>query len=92
VFNNLGGWDHILGDNPPRHLAHDMQDAWISFARHGDPNHDSLEHWPKYEGDNRWTMIFKDRTRLQADPEKRLRSYWQELWKSRRHDQQSSVK
>lgn len=35
-----------------------MQDAWIAFARQGDPNHDALPDWPLYEGDTRSTMRF----------------------------------
>ena len=84
VFNNLEGWDSILGKHPPRHLAHAMQDAWIAFARHGDPNHGKLQQWPRYDHAHRWTMLFGDRNRLVADPERRLRSYWEQLWQDRR--------
>ena len=83
VFNNLGGWERILGKNPPRRLAHDMQDAWIAFARNGDPNHGGIGRWPRYQDTDRQTMIFADHIRLVSDPEKNLRIPWQRLWKSR---------
>ena len=83
VFNNLGGWERILGDNPPRHLAHSMQDAWIAFARNGDPNHRGIGRWPSYRTADRQTMIFADHSQLVSDPEKNLRIPWQRLWRSR---------
>lgn len=84
VFNNLEGWEKILGDNPPRHLARSMQDAWIAFARDGDPNHEGLRRWPKYEKLGRQTMIFAERSKLLSDPEQSLRRHWAELWDVRR--------
>lgn len=83
VFNNFDGWERILGDNPPRHLAHDMQDAWIAFARNGDPNHRGMSNWPRYRKEDRHTMIFADRSKLASDPEKNLRIPWQQLWRAR---------
>lgn len=40
-----------------------IMDTWISFAKNGDPNHPGLPKWPKYELNNRATMI------LTPDPE-----------------------
>ena len=39
-------------------LTRAMQDAWIAFARTGDPNHDALPHWAPYESTRRTTMRF----------------------------------
>jgi para-nitrobenzyl esterase len=35
-----------------------MQDAWIAFARNGDPGHERLHEWPDYAPGNRSAMIF----------------------------------
>ncbi len=34
-----------------------MQDAWLMFARTGDPGHERLREWPAYEAGNRVAMI-----------------------------------
>jgi para-nitrobenzyl esterase len=39
-------------------LADEMSDAWIAFARNGDPNHRALPTWPSYTFDRRATMTF----------------------------------
>lgn len=36
-------------------LSEAMQDAWIAFARDGDPNHEKLPAWPRY-GHERYTL------------------------------------
>ena len=46
---NLGGMTPEEG--PPEHLAHAIQDAWVAFARNGDPNTSALPEWPRYETD-----------------------------------------
>jgi para-nitrobenzyl esterase len=37
-------------------LAGRMQDAWLAFARGGDPSHPGLPLWPAYDADRRATM------------------------------------
>jgi len=39
-------------------LSERMSDAWINFARHGDPNHPGLPKWPVYSDATRPTMTF----------------------------------
>ena len=46
VFNNLGGWERILGDNPPRHLAHSMQ-AMTLFEKAAAAFAELAETYPK---------------------------------------------
>ncbi len=33
-------------------------DAWLAFARTGDPNHPGLDPWPGYDRERRATMLF----------------------------------
>jgi para-nitrobenzyl esterase len=49
-------------------LSHDMMDAWINFARTGNPAHEGIGDWPKYDPARRATMIFGPGTGLQDDP------------------------
>ncbi|MGH2586548.1 MAG: carboxylesterase family protein, partial [Dehalococcoidia bacterium] len=61
VFNTLDapGASGFTGDTTPemRTLADTMQNAWIAFARTGDPNHPDLPAWPRYESSRRATMV-----------------------------------
>lgn len=49
-------------------VADAMSDALLSFARHGDPNHGGLAHWPRYELSRRTTMVFDRESRAEDDP------------------------
>ncbi|MGM0634071.1 MAG: carboxylesterase family protein, partial [Pseudomonadota bacterium] len=60
-------------------LAGRMSDAWISFARNGNPNTPSLTEWPAYTPENRQTMIFNARSRVVSDPDADVRRLWSTL-------------
>lgn len=49
-------------------LSEQMMDAWINFARTGNPSHDTIGNWPKYETTKRATMMFGPDTGVQDDP------------------------
>jgi para-nitrobenzyl esterase len=62
-------------------LRDQMMDAWIAFARHGDPNHDGLPHWPRYD-DDRMLMVFDAdadvaTSAIVQDPDRDRRLFWQ---------------
>jgi para-nitrobenzyl esterase len=44
-----------------------MSEAWIAFARHGNPNHARLPHWPVYDLESRATMVFDVQSGLKND-------------------------
>lgn len=59
VFDNTDRCAPMTGGGPgPRALAAKVSDAWIHFARRGDPNHRGLPHWPSFTADQCPTMIF----------------------------------
>lgn len=45
-----------------------LQDAFVAFAKTGDPNHAGLPRWPRYTLDTRATMVFDARSRVENDP------------------------
>ncbi len=49
-------------------LADKVSDAWIAFARTGDPNTPKLPHWPAFESQRRPTMVFANRSTVENDP------------------------
>ena len=49
-------------------LADRVSDAWIAFARSGDPNTPKLPHWPAYEAKDRATMVINNVSKVVNDP------------------------
>lgn len=60
-------------------LCDRMQDAWISFARNGEPGHDQLPDWPAYSRFCRYTMALGDHCTLREDPHHKGREFWEPL-------------
>ena len=53
------GWVDIFGPNPlPQELTEQMMDAWLAFAKTGDPNHSNMPNWPAHDASTRATMVF----------------------------------
>ena len=76
VFDNIAAGKAITGDAPAAQLLADkMSAAWVSFARHGDPNMGGadLPYWPPYAAGARAVMVFDDETRTELDPDGRAR-------------------
>ncbi|KRC78445.1 carboxylesterase [Sphingomonas sp. Root241] len=77
VFDNAAAPGSHTGTSPEaRRLAGRMADAFIAFARTGDPNCASIPAWPKYELDRRLTMLFDADTRVVSDPRREERLLW----------------
>jgi para-nitrobenzyl esterase len=49
-------------------LADRVSDAWLAFARGGDPNTPKLPHWPAFAAATRATMVFDNESTAQNDP------------------------
>jgi len=69
AFDNTELSKRFTGGGPrPAALAEKMSDAWIAFARSGDPNTDKLTKWTAYSPATRATMVFNDTSAIVNDP------------------------
>jgi len=62
------------GTAEARTLAGKMADAWIAFARVGDPNHMGLPAWPAVGGGKTPNMLFDARCAVVDDPDAKERA------------------
>lgn len=82
VFGTVGktGNDRMSGTGPDAdRLAEQMMDAWIAFARTGDPAHDGIGPWPAYDTTGRHTMIFDRNCGVQSAPFEEERAIWESM-------------
>ena len=84
VFGALGqpGASVFLGGEPGPDLhllSGRMQDAWLAFARTGDPSTGSLPAWPAWDALARPTMRFDIDCALDHDPWGSDRELWQDV-------------
>ncbi len=58
----------LSGSRPDRFdVARVMSEAWVSFAKGGDPNHTGIPKWRPYTTGNRSTTVFDVECRLEPD-------------------------
>lgn len=77
VFDNLGPGAR---SGARRALADEMSEAWLAFARSGDPNHPGLAPWPPFRMPDRSTMIFqRGESAAARDPSAATRELWAKL-------------
>ena len=73
VFDNTDRCENMTGGGKAaRDLAEKVSEAWISFAKKGDPNHPGLPHWDLYSEKNSPTMIFDQQCGLRNEFDKQL--------------------
>jgi para-nitrobenzyl esterase len=71
VFYNTDRCETMTGGGPAaRGLGAQIADAWIQFARTGDPNHSGLPQWPMFSPRTVPTMNFNTPSELLLDPDK----------------------
>ena len=79
VFDHIGT-PGLHGDRPDAQALSDrVSEAWLAFARGGDPNHPNLPTWPKYDMDRRSTMLFDSKCQVADDPDAEERLAWEGL-------------
>jgi len=57
-------------------LSDKMVDAWIAFARSGNPNHENIPELPSYDKKNRATILFDNEVTIDRDPYGNEREVW----------------
>ncbi len=69
AFDNVKISARMTGGGPEAiALADKVSDAWIAFARSGDPNTPKLPHWPAYDAKDRATMVINNVSKVVHDP------------------------
>ncbi|KKN30997.1 hypothetical protein LCGC14_0828460 [marine sediment metagenome] len=60
-------------------ISEKMMDAWIAFARNGNPNNDNIPEWPSYETERRSTMLIGKEFKIVDAPFEKERVAWDGL-------------
>lgn len=60
-------------------ISNKIQEAWINFAKTGNPNAIGSEKWKPYNSRERATMIFDRKSKLKFDPDRKHRLAWKGL-------------
>jgi para-nitrobenzyl esterase len=68
AFHNVKASPLTAGSPTAPALADKVSDAWIAFARTGDPNTPGLPPWPAFNAQDRPTMVFNDTSTVVNDP------------------------
>ncbi len=59
-------------------LSQQMREAWVAFARDGDPSCDAMGEWPAYDPIGRSTMVLGPGGAVEDDPRQPERLIWEE--------------
>lgn len=77
ALDNLELARDFIGDTAAaQSLASTISDAWVSFAKSGEPKSSTLETWPEYNLADRQTMVFNSKSKLVRDPVGEIRNIW----------------
>ena len=76
VFNNADLHASMTGGGQEAiALADKMSQAWINFARTGNPNAEGLPQWPAYNPEEGATMIFDNNCEIKYNHDKELMEF-----------------
>ncbi len=68
AFGNIKASRLTAGSPDAPALSEKVSDAWIAFARKGDPNTPKLPRWPSFNPKDRPTMVFNNESKVENDP------------------------
>jgi para-nitrobenzyl esterase len=68
AFDNIKASRLTSSSPDAQALADKVSDAWIAFARKGDPNTSKLPRWPSFNPKDRPTMVFNNESKVENDP------------------------
>lgn len=73
VFDNIAKANQMTGGGKGAHLLADkVSNAWINFAKTGNPNHAGIPQWPAYTVLNTATMHFNTQCEVKPQLDKEL--------------------
>lgn len=73
AFNNIALTEQMNGGGKEAYALSDkVSQAWINFARTGNPNHAGLPNWPAYTHEKGGTMFFDNKCDVRFDYDKDL--------------------
>jgi para-nitrobenzyl esterase len=64
------------GEKDGRTMCRRLASTWVAFAKTGNPDNETIPHWPVYDTATRATMTFDTNTRVVNDPRSAIRQYW----------------
>jgi len=78
VFNTLSSplAAMFAGPEAPQPLATAMHGAWVAFAATGNPGHEGLPAWPRYQPATRPTMLFAPECTVVEQPNESELALW----------------
>ena len=80
AFDNTDRCENMTGRSPEaRVLGGKVSDAWISFARSGNPNHAGLPKWPAFNPQEKPTMVFDNTCVVQRNLDDNLQKVMSEV-------------
>jgi para-nitrobenzyl esterase len=76
VFNTIGRCEEMTGGGKEAYaLAQKMSQAWINFAKTGNPNHKGLPTWSPYTVQNTTTLFFDNQCTVKPQHDKALQTF-----------------
>jgi carboxylesterase type B len=67
----------FAGPDAPQSVADAMHGAWVSFATTGNPGHEGLPAWPRYDPMARSTMLFAPDCAVAEQPNESELALWE---------------
>ena len=80
LFDNVAISHNLVGEGPDAYwMAEQISEAYIAFAKTGNPNNPKLPSWPPYDQTNRATMVFDKVSKVVNDPRSEPRKMFSQV-------------